>query len=97
MVFKPHNLNSVQIEFGGNERWPDVPITFTPGTVSPTQYGELYEKFREVLGIDSEIAAVNIFDYKRYYKNCFIAAIDTSLWGTDPSSISPIDENISGN
>ena len=93
MVFKPNNLTSVQIEFGGNQRYPSQPIEFTPSTSSPTYYQDLYQRFRKVLGIDSELAAMNAYDYQRYWQNCFVTAIDTSIYGTDPNAISPIDEN----
>lgn len=97
IVFKPNNLNSVQIEFGGNERFPsDGPIKFNPRVVPPTPYGDCYERFLSVLGTTSDINAVTSIDYERYYKNSFVCAINTSLWGTDQSSVSPIDENLTG-
>ena len=67
-----------------------------PADRMPTPYGNLYTRFRKVLGINSEIQVANSFDYNRYWQNCFVVAIDTSLWGTDPNGVSPVDENMTG-
>lgn len=94
MVFKPWNLRSVQISYGANDRFPQLPITFEPATQLPTQYQELYTRIRECWGMTSTLNAQNCIDFDRYWRNAFVVGIDTSVYGTDIFSVAPIDENL---
>lgn len=98
MVLKPFGLQSVQVRFGSNSRYPsDEPLSFgATGSIltSPTQYQKPFMEWRRALGLPATFMVSNGIDYKRFVSQFFIVAVNMSVYGADVNALSPIDENL---